>query len=164
MKELSINVCVALLVVCCGAVATSCRGWLESGAVMVWWVMSNLYSCPPPPPRELRDSADCRISTESSSVRRIQKVPRNIAEKREKLLFDVFHSQTNLLVPFNINVHCTFWSFQFFGPGFRIILVQNFIGTTNLGGVAEILYICFMLISLAELQPNLEGFAELAQN
>ena len=61
--------------------------------------------------------------------RRIQKIPRNIAEKREKLFFldtfDVRHSQTNQLVTFKINLHGTFWSFQFFGPGFHTISVQN---------------------------------------
>ena len=59
-------------------------------------------------PREFRYSADCRISAESSSVRRIQKIPRNIAEKRENSfswrLSMCFHSQTNLLVTFEINL------------------------------------------------------------
>ena len=74
-------------------------------------------------PREFRDSADCRISAEFRKSR-------GILQKREKKLlfldtFDVRHSPTNQLVAFKINLHGTFWSFQFFGPGFHIILIQN---------------------------------------
>ena len=73
-----------------------------------------------------------------------------------------FHSQTNLLVTFKINLQYILELFNFLTRISRNF-GSEFIGTTNFGGVAEMRSV-FTLIFLAELPQNIEGFAELAQN
>ena len=68
-----------------------------------------------------------------------------------------FHSQTNLLVTFKIN-----WQYiielSIFSTRISHNFGSEFVGTTNLGGVAEIRPV-FTLIFLAELPQNRDGFA-----
>ena len=110
------------------------------------------YLSPPPPPPWIPRFCGLQNFRRIYGVRRIQKIPRNIAEKREKLLCI---SQPNQpACDFQNTLARYILELSIFWPGFRIILVQNLEGQQNFGGVAEIQSVS-TLISLAELAQNL---------